>query len=290
MNKNKLLLILLGTGIFIGIGLSVWTFFKVPANINATHMEKKDIELNEKVEETTGMKQEEIDKLTKDEKEGLVYGEIKTYSDGKFRLQNGKEEYPEMDARNLLNELVNHAEVASYDKIISEVKSKIEKYNFTEGTNLTIASMYHDASLMVTTLTVPEFQAGKLAKGMKDPQMMVIGTLMLPEKPRRTVITDKNSLSPIFEGAVKIKSHETLKGDTTEPNAVKAFNSTVGAEFIHKIEIELEGKNNLYAYVLEYRNATLEFYGLYAPEGKQYHYQDIKFWENIDNAYEKNSN
>lgn len=290
MKKNKLVFALLGIGIAVGIGLSLWTILKSPTETIETQKEKQEsIELNKQVEEVSGMEKEEIENLTEDEKESIAYGEAKSYSDGKYRLQNGKKEYPELDSRNLLKTLTEYAQVASYDKIIDEMKGKVEEYNFTEGTNLRIASIYHDASLMITTLTVPEFQAGKIAKGMKDPEMMVIGTLMLPESPRREVISDKHSLSPIFEGSVKIKNHEVLRGDTTESNAVRAFNATVGAEFVHKIEFEIEG-NNLYAYVLELRNATLEFYGIYAPEGKAYHYQDIEFWEQIDKAYEQSNN
>lgn len=285
LKNNKLIIGLLAVGIISGIGLTYWfTFHSHPQKVKTDSKisQKKIGDKNKDVGTVTGLSPEQINKLTDKQKEQYIDGQGKLYLEKKFKINNkNNTEFPDGQNDSLIKQYLEYASFADYNKIIEDMKPKVAKYNFTVGTNLKIAGIYHDASLMVTSLTVPREQAGKIAKGMVEPDMMVIGTMMLPELSRRSIITDKDSLSPIFKGNVKIIKTEVLNGDTKDLKGKIVFGSCTGAKDIYKITFEIE-KNTLIAYVAEFDDATLEFFGVYAPEGKEYHYQNIKFWEQQD--------
>lgn len=280
--KNNLKVVLLCVCLIIGIGLSVWFTISNPLKSktlsNQDTKPKQDVIKNEKVIKNTGLKPSEVAKLTDNQKDEFIGGDGKEYDDNLYRIVNENDEYPEQESKILKIKLMDLASVASYDKILDTVKNQTSQYKFTTGTNLEIASIYHDASLMLTLITVPEANQGKIAKGMMNPEMIVIGTMMLPEPARRPVITDKDSISPIFSGAVKIISSEEKHLDMTDTESQRILDECDGGEFIHKIVFEVE-KKQLTAYVVGYRNATIELYGIYAPEGNKYYFQNIRFWE-----------
>ncbi|HHT7008296.1 TPA: hypothetical protein ACTZ3A_000835 [Bacillus cereus] len=295
MKKEKVLLGLLGATVVVGIGTSIW--FAV-ANPFATEdktvkekvvKQKEEIKIDKHLEKYTPLKKEEISKMTIDEKKDMMGGDGANYESNLMKIGQGqgKEEYPEDKAKAFEKELIQLASSASYDKILNKVKDEVKNYQFTTGTNTKIASIYYDASIMMSTLTAPDFQKGKIAKNMRHPEMMVIGTIMLPEKERRAIIHDFESLSPIVNGEVKILNHEVLRGESDDPMLKTIQNTMVGAERVHKIEFQIEKKNNLIAYVIEYNNATLEYYGMYAPKDKTYHYKTIQFFKEMDKDFDK---
>jgi hypothetical protein len=290
LKNSKLMLVLLSVGIVSGIGLSVWFTIGSPldkskdsAKVSVQSAEEKD----KKVEEASGLSSNEVDKLTDKQKDEYLNGQGQLYADKKYKVYNkNNKEYPEDQGKLLVKQYMDLASVASYDKIIDDMKTKTDKYNFTTGDNLVVAGIYHDATIMLSTLTVPQVQSGKIAKGMQDPNMMTIGTMMLPELSRRSVILDKSSLTPLFSGAVKIVSTEALDGTTKDSKAQVVFNSCVGSMMVYKVTFEVEN-NPLIAYIAEYDNASLDFYGVYAPEGKEYYYQTISFFEEQDKNTQK---
>lgn len=290
LKNNKLVIGLLSVGIVSGIGLSAWFTLHSPldkskANSQATVQSAE--EKNKKVEEASGLSADEVSKLTDKQKDDYINGQGQVFIEGKYKIYNkNNQEYPEDKSQALVKQYMDYASVASYDKVVDDMKTKVDKYNFTTGANLDVAGIYHDATIMLSTLTVPQVQAGKIAKDMQDPNMMVVGTMMLPELARRSVILDKSSLTPMFTGAVKIDSTEELDGTTKDSKAQVVFNSCVGAMKVYKITFEVE-KNPLIAYIAQYDNATLDFYGVYAPEGKTYYYQTISFFEQQDENTQK---
>lgn len=284
MLKNKLTIALLGAGMALGIGLTIWFAIANPleqkkiSNVTQEQVLKE----NSEIQKITDMSEEEIEKLSKDEREAYLKGDGKDYEDGQYKISGkDKQEFPQDDSDRFAKELILNAQVANYEKIINAVKDKMENYKFTEGKNLDISSIYYDASVMMTSLTVPEIQKGKVVKDMKNPEMMVIGTIMLPEKSRRDVIYDFESLTPIAEGEVKVLGHELLEIDSEDAYVQSISNVLVGVARVHKVEFSVEG-NNLYAYIAEYKNATLQFYGIYSPKDKAYNYKTISFWKEMD--------
>ncbi|MFJ8531222.1 hypothetical protein [Bacillus sp. NPDC094106] len=295
MKKEKVLLGLLGATVVVGIGSSIWfavanPFAKEDKAVKEKVIQKKEeTKVDKHLEKYTPLSKEEISKMTEKEKKDMVGGDGANYESNLMKVgQNrGKEEYPEDKAKALEKELIQLSSSASYDKVLKKVKEELGDYQFTTGINTKIASIYYDASIMMSTLTAPDFQKGKIAKNMRHPEMMVIGTIMLPEKERRDVIHDFDSLSPIVNGDVKILNHEVLRGESNDPMLKTIQNTMVGAERVHKIEFEIEKKNNLIAYVIEYNNATLEYYGMYAPKDKTYHYKTIRFFKDMDKDFDK---
>lgn len=289
LKNSKIMVGLLSVGIVSGIGLSAWFTLHSPLDKSKTDSQtvQSAEEKDKNVEEASGLSAEEVDKLTDKQKDEYINGQGQLYAESKYKVyKEENQEYPEGQGALLVKQYREYASVASYDKIVEDMKTKVDKYNFTTGSNLEVAGIYHDATIMLSTLLVPQVQSGKIAKGMQDPNMMVTGTMMLPELARRSVILDKESLTPLFSGAVKIVKTEVLDGTTEDTKAKIVFESCVGAMMVYKITFEVEN-NPLIAYVAEYDNALLDFYGVYAPEGKNYYYQTIRFFEQQDENTQK---
>ncbi|HCL4480231.1 TPA: hypothetical protein N2D99_002319 [Clostridium botulinum] len=292
MVKNKLTIALLVIGMTVGIGLTIWFVVANPIGHKKTKVvpSQQIAQENKQIKEITGMSDEEVRKLSKDEREGYLKGDGKDYENGQYKIEGkNKQEYPNSKTDRFAKELILKAQSGKYSDIISKVSEQMKNYNFTEGKNLKISSIYYDASIMINTLTVPEIQKGKIVKGMKNPEMLVIGSMQISEKSRRDVIYDFQSLSPIVNGEIKIINHEVLNMDNADRYVQSISNILVGADRVHKIEFSIEGKN-LYAYIVEYKNATLQFYGIYAPEDVKHNFKTIEFWAKMDENYEKMQN
>lgn len=281
MKNKKNLLIIVGIVIIAGISTSLYLVGK-NKNTNAEKMDNiSEKEVNETLKSLTEFSDEQIESLSKKEKEQFLTGDGYEAYVGTYKIENDNKEYPEDQSPTLEKQLKDYAEKADYKVIIDTINEKRRAYKFTENYNLNIASIFHDAEIMMALKNYDYIKQGEVARSMLNPEMMVSGTLMLEEKSRRGVITDKDSLSPIFDGSVKIKEHEIIFDEPDDGIIKRIYNLCIGATCVHKITFEIE-KNELIAYIVEYSNKTLEFYGIYAPDGIETYYQPISFWEKID--------
>lgn len=285
MKNKKILIIIAGLAILVGIGTSIYMVNKSNhknSNSETTLVDNmSENEVKDTLKSLTEFTDEQIDALSNEEKEQFLTGDGYQAYIGAYKIENDNREYPEEQFAILEAELKAYAEKADYQKIIDTINEKRQSYKFTESYNLNIASIFHDAEIMMALKDYDYIKQGEVAKSMLNPEMMVSGTLMLEEKSRRGVITDKDSLSPIFDGPVKIKEHEIISNENDEGIVKRIYNFCTGATVVHKITFEIE-KNELIAYVVEYSDKTLEFFGIYAPDGVETYYQSISFWEQIE--------
>lgn len=283
MKNKKILIIIAGLTILVGIGMSIYMVNKSShKNSETTFVDNmSESEVNDTIKALTEFTDEQIEALSNEEKDQFLTGDGYQAYIGAYKIENDNNEYPEEQSAVLETQLKAYAEKADYQAIIDTINEKRRSYKFTESYNLNIASIFHDAQIMMALKDYDYIKQGEVAKSMLNPEMLVSGTLMLEEKSRRGVITDKDSLSPIFSGTVKIIEHEIITEDSEEGIIGRIFNLCIGATCIHKITFEIENKQ-LIAYVAEYSDKTLEFYGMYAPDGVETYYQPISFWEQIE--------
>ena len=226
--------------------------------------------------------------LSKEEQLGLVMGDFMSKYENSLKLgQETNPEYPEKDSQLFYNELIKKAETAEFNTILTMIEEKASKYKFHEEYNWKIGNLYYDATLMTATLDAPTENKGLMVKNMKDPTMLMIGTLLLPEESRRTVIGDLESLTPIFDGAVVVKNHEVVEVNEEEEFEDDFMDiiltETFSVSKIHKYNFEVE-LNPLIAYIVEHEDGTLEFFTIKQDGDYECFYKTISYWLKIDES------
>lgn len=230
-------------------------------------------------------------------------GEVKPvmtpYSSLITPVGTGDKEFPEEQTNTFKEKLMAYAEAGDIDAIIDEVEKRLGTYRFSSEGNLEIAGIYGDASFMKGLVGKKESEMRKAVPGaFKTPEMMAIMTLYLPESARRDVIRDDLSLTPLADGPWKVLDHRYIKNEKEADEdesyddngvATSMFNILDGLHQIHVVEMnrELDPDVHVRAYIGELANGKLVLYGYYIPDGTVHYYQNIQYFEKIDEEYLK---
>ncbi|HBF2930717.1 hypothetical protein NBN67_18965 [Clostridioides difficile] len=285
LNKKYKLKIILFSTAFVLFGLissiSVYNQINNNHNNNKGETQKKiDTDIQKELNKNN-LSPEEKSKMNEREKLLKTYGENANKIINSVKLgEDNNREFPKEDTNKLYNNLIKLAQNANYDKVLDRVDKELETYKFKEEYNWKIGNVYSDANIMLSTLTAPIQGKGYMVKNLKDPNMLLIGTLMIPEESRRDVILEKTSLSPIFDGPVTILSSEIL--DTED--SVYAEISTKIEHFkdIYKINFKIENFL-LYAYIIDSGEENPLFYKIVNDECNETPYKDINYWISLGN-------
>lgn len=293
--KDKLIIILGVTTVVIMGSISIYL---ATSQLNKEVVEEEnktqiEIEMDNAVEDYINQNPEdkEFEELDEETKYTYVIGESYTNYENAFKLgDESKTEFPKEDTEKFYTSLIELSERANYEKILTEIDSKLATYKFHESYNWKIGNVYYDASLMLETLNMEEDGKANLVKTMKDPTMMLIGTLMIPEVSRRDVINDLNSLSPVFNGIVDIFSHEEILIDENmsmeDEMIANIISKCFSAKSVHVYEFQIEGYA-LKGYVVEYINGANEVFTIQldGTEGNNANcpYKSIAYWIDLYN-------
>lgn len=294
MKEKRKIIIYISAFVLLAVG-STFIFFKTMKNNKAepqkpfqTEEEKKqEQEVNEAVDKNETLSKEEKENLTKEEKEELAFGEYLGIKNSVNLL--GKEtnkEYGKEASKALYKELVDLAERASYYDIINRVDEVLKTHKFTEDYNWKICDIYLDANVMINAKgKTDKGQQGYMVSKLKDPYMLLIGTLMIPERERRDIITETGSLSPIFEGAVDITDSTVLNNETinddTDTQAQLLFDTETSIYELYRINFKVND-NPLIAYIVRYANGVLGFKTIVTDGNYEHPYKPISYWMNLD--------
>lgn len=294
-SKDKIIIILGITTVIVMGSISIYLGVSHLKKTNFVEENKTEIEvemdtvvndyIEEHPEDTT------IQELDEETKYSYVMGEFYGSYENALKLgSENKKEFPKEQSKALYQSLIKLAERANYDKILDEIDKELVTYKFHEDYNWKIGNVYYDASLMMETLNVEESGKGNLVKTMKDPTMMLIGTLMIPEFSRRDVIKDLNSLSPVFNGVVQIFNHEEIminEDINLEDEVISnLLSQCFSAKSVHVYEFQIE-EYALKGYVVEYMNGANEVFTIQL-DGKEEKnefcpYQTIAYWIELYN-------
>lgn len=283
-DKSKIIVV-----VVIFVVCIIGSFFLMFRNMN---LKNKDVVSTNTEKEMQQIAEESITKedkdiLSKDEQLALAMGDFMNKYENTLKLGDATNpEYPEVETNLFYKDLIRKAQSADYLEVLSAIEEKAKNYKFHEEYNWCIDNIYYDATLMKATLDVTPDIKGYMVKNIKDPNMLLIGTLMLPEESRRAVIVNTDSLSPIFDGSVNITKHEEVlitedtvfEDDFMEIILTEKFS----VNKIHKFFFEVE-TNPLIAYIVEHFDGTLELITIKQDGDYKCHYQTIQYWQGFDN-------
>lgn len=289
--KQKTMIILASIAFLLLMGSSMFFFFKTlnAGKNNETpkteEQQKIDEEIENAINKNESLTDKEKEELTTEEKESIALGEEYANKQGVLTLgESHKKEYGETESNALYKQLIILSQRASYIDIVNRVDELLNKYKFTEEYNWKICNVYLDANVMINVKSnTLEGQPGYMVSNLKDPYMLLTGTLMLPEKERRAVIKEYSSLSPIFEGEVVIKETKILTHETKDKDAQgkMIIEKESSLKELYKIKFEVE-KNPLIAYICKYSNGAISFKMIVADGEYDYPYKPISYWMNLD--------
>ena len=277
--RNVLIIGIIITLIF-SISIPIFIIFFNPKNNSGV---KSESDLNNELYQIfEGVySKEDINSMSKEQKEDLLKAsnDIDENTDTK---DTKKKPIEGIEVDNFNSEIIGYSEKADFTTAIDEIKEFKESYSLNNINKKKIDNLEFDITSIIATLTVDESQRGKIIKNLKTPELLLLGTLFSSEKSRRDIITDKLSLSPIFDGQANILNIDKVLANDTNDNKVIFIKSNNDiAESVYKIDFAIEN-NKLTAYIIETSADTLELYGIYTPEGETNYYQTIEFWESID--------
>lgn len=284
-DKNKIMSI-----IVIFIICIITSFLLIFKNMNIKEQEVTKTETEQNIQSIIDQSISDEDKsvLSLEEQMSLAMGDFMNKYENSLKIgDETNKECPKEESNVLYKNLIKKAESADYNAILNEIEEKAKHYKFHEEYNWKIGNLYYDATLMIATLDAPVENRGQMVKNMKDPVMFMIGTLLLPEESRRSVILDKESLSPIFDGSVIIKKHQEVEVKEDEEFEDSFMDiiltETFSVNKIHKFYFEVE-QNPLISYVVEHEDGTLEFYTIKQDGNYVCHYKTISYWLKLDSS------
>ena len=291
MNKNKLLSILSIGAITTLMLISGVILFK-GTNINDQKIEteteiKINKDTNEILKEDEILTEEQKNNLSQEDKNKYIMGESYANFENSLKLGDEKSpEYPKEQTEIFYKELCKLAETANYVDIINKIEDKSQKYKFHENYNWKIGNLYLDANVMLGSLTVPVAQKGYMISNLKDPYMLLIGTLMIPEEARRDVIKEVTSLSPIFEGAVNIRGTEVLDNKSDDSYVQNIYKKDNSVKEVYKIKFRVED-NPLIGYIVMYENGVCSFNTIVLDGKYANSYKPISYWIELEEKLKK---
>lgn len=270
-----------------------------------TGMHEKDIlthddehftdDYKKKVLLEAGYSEEELEQLTEHRFNELfnnIYLDSRNQGAGNMK----KEEFPKADSQALKARYYTLASAEDYASIINDFNDKKLEYSFTEIYNKELITIFNDAYYLNTAKNNDSNPVLKLEtlKNLRDPQMLLIGTLFAQKEYRNQIFKDKLSLSPaVANRNIRINSvtktslqnfsmDKELQKDPRLSEVIRFINE--GDYIVYKFDINIDG-NNLFAYIYKNQsNSEVDFYGVYAPHGvNNYGYLTVLDWESVDN-------
>lgn len=249
------------------------------------HMEEMLVE--------AGYSYNEIEKLSYEELIDM-YHTISKNNKGQYAGKFTNKEYPKEDASILKQNYYIMASKGDFDSILNDFEDKKLKYLFSESYNKELITIYNDAYYLKTIIeegrVANNFNVIEVLKNIKDPQMLLYGTLLSKEDYRRDIFVDIFSLSPVLiEKQVRVNSTFSTSMSSVQSldkdKKDSRFNEMAkylgeGNFTFYKFDFTIDN-NNLTAYIYKnLNNFKLSFYGIYSnnssvPYLKVYDYLQI---------------
>lgn len=188
-------------------------------------------------------------------------------------------EFPEQEAEVLKQDYYLEASKGNFEYITNDFEEKKMRYYFSETYNKDLITIYNDAYYLKTIInnnSNDSFKIKQVLSNLKDPRMLLFGTLLSQEKHRRDVIVDKFSLSPILvkkhitttslysTSMASLSSQPANKKDMRFNEMAKYLND--GNYIFYKLDFIVDN-NQLTAYFYKnMSNFQLNLYGMYSDD------------------------
>lgn len=300
INKRKIIIILLSICIFIGVSTSLFLAIKQFKN-NKQQTTEQISEDKDKILTGDGTfskdeKENENDNRTDYEK---IQDNLKYDSDGEiasdYTIDNKKgKTLSEIDGKNVITKARDNICNAKWDEAYNIVKNAVNTYNLNTPEGRTISNIYYDTNIVRTLKEIEYNEYPNAFNGFLDPQDLLVAVLHIPEKSRRDIIIDRQSLSPVFDGIVTLKGITGNTDNTNDKDLIKKFKyiqvDNTSAMQLIKIDFSIE-HNPLVAYIIRDMDRKLHVYSIESKKGSEKNclYLTIQQYIDLDKKLYNNS-
>lgn len=150
-DKKKTIIIISFIAILVAaIILGIYIFDKAVEQVK----ESRPISETDQVLIDMGIPQEDIDKMTEEEKSEVIDNEYYDRMSDSYIYDKGKKEYENADGT--MKTLLTYAGQFNFSSIINQVKPLTERYNFTTNENRQIIEIYNDAKMLTNVYTLSD--------------------------------------------------------------------------------------------------------------------------------------
>lgn len=286
--KQKVVVILLGLVIVLGISVSLYMSF-------GSKDEPADdpVATETPIEEGSGDKGDTEESPTKDPEnpqkpETVEVPENPTTIDDLYEkpVETVKEDITETDA-SVLEQKVRSAFRKFDFQAGLDLLSPVVKTTKNEGEGAILHQLNLEGTLLLTLLPargeedvheMPDLTGiGNMLRAIEDPENKLIGTIMLNDRVRVEFIVDQASLNPIFEGSVHVSGQQDVTGKPLEE--IRYVYSDV--EKLVRVDFTIE-EINLFGYIIYFPDGTSKLFGIYS-EGET-KYKTVSEWKKFYEA------
>lgn len=281
-NTKIIKTVIIGTVSLIFISLITYTVYFFIDNGNRNE-KTKSIDVNESLTQMDedevnsavlkkGYSDEEVDSMTKEQKDKILMGMDYYYEDNKIRLYSNNSRAKEYtgDANKKYKELTEKFTNFEYDAITAEIQKILEDYNLTKGDNLKLAAMYSDATKMGEYKKLGKNEKEMILRGHHDPVALVADTLYAYVRRREAVILDGASKTPVFSGSFSIDGIGRLKESDEKYDYYEGLWKGESVKNIYKVDLTIPDAPDMYAIVLESAGGELRIAGYYGDSANIY--------------------
>lgn len=282
MNEKKIKMVIIGAVSLILVSLITYTIYffinsekinerskSIDINSSLTQMNEDDV--NSAVLKK-GYSDEEVDNMTKEQKDKILMGMDYYYEDNKIRLYSDNSRAREYtgDANKKYEEFTEKFTNFEYNEITAEIQKILENYNLTKGDNLKLAAMYSDAIKMEEYKKLGKNEKELILRGHHDPVALVADTLYAYVRRREAVILDGASKTPVFSGNFSIDKIGRLKKSDDNYKYYEKLWKGESVKDIYKVDLTLPEAPDMYAIVLESKGGELRIAGYYGDSADVY--------------------
>lgn len=114
-----------------------------------------------------------------------------------------------------------------------------------------------------------------ILKGIRDPEMALLGILSVELEDRNQLIPSLDSLNPVFDGDIQIVSKSEETGDI-----LSSLSVMYDVKKVHRIDFIVDGYN-LFAYVMEDSQGYSRLYSIYEVEEGSTNFLTVSKWNEL---------
>lgn len=299
INKNKIKLIALAVAVVLGLTTSIILGVRQikeakqnnsitknvedKANSENNNLNNKNDENNETDKKETKTEYEKIIENTKYDSEGEIASDFTVDSKGGKLLDKSTGHNAIVQARNYICN-------ADWNSAYNTVQDIVNEYNLDTEEGRTIEKIYYDTNIVRNLKNLDYDQYPQAFEGFLDPQDLLVAVLHIPEKSRRDIIINRQSLSPIFNGIVTLQG---ISGNSNKDEDMQKKLKDIQVDYFDaiqliKIDFMVEG-NPLEGYVVRDYDNKLKLYSIEPKEGTTSLYLTVQGYIDLDNKLYENS-
>lgn len=291
--KQKVIVILLGFVILIGISISLYLSFGSKGSDQGSDAVATETPSTSTQPENTGGKENKNDvepttsnNPRKPEVEPRPSNPTKIEDLYEKPKETEKSSISSTDAKAIEQKVRSSFRKFEFDAGLSQLQSVVSTTK-NEGEGAILHQLNEEGTTLLNLLPAAEEEnveempdligITNMVGSIQDPENKLLAVLLINDRLRVQYIVDQASLSPLFDGPIRISGQKEVTGEELD----KIRYVYEDASRLVRVDFSIES-NQLYAYVLYFPDGTSKFFGIYSEHETKY--KTVSEWKKFYEA------